>query len=615
MIVRRLLLILIILTLAACVAVPRLTPQALKQAEQHFSEGRYTESAKLFTALAGQARGARRTELMLRAAAALAKANRTQQAKEILATVKVQRNNPHQFFLYRLSQSHVALAERRQNAVFSYLRQPPPRKTKRRYSAEHFKLRADAYTMQGNRLETARALVLRERYLDDPARIKENQRAIWEALATLTPRALQQLRTSPPPDVLSGWMHLVQIAKSYQLDPVKLQEQLRRWRKAYPKHPAQEDFVTGLSSRREEDVAHPNQLALLLPLSGKFASAANAVRDGFLAAYYSHPRHQAQTIRIYDIGSDPANILDVYKQAIAEGAEFIVGPLDKDAVTKLSNEEPLPVPTLALNYSQEVNSSPKNLYQFGLSPEEEARQVAQRAWLDGYVYAAALVPEGLWGTRVYNAFKEHWEYLGGKIVSQQDYVSQKSDFSSPIRNLLNINDSQYRYRQITTLLKRELKFSPRRRQDIDFIFLAAFPKQARAIRPQLKFFHASDVPVYATSHIFTGNLNQEKDRDMDGMLFGDMPWVLAETTSQRSIRGDIEKHISRDGHSFQRLYALGIDAFNIIGALRPLRSYDYERYEGETGSLSLDPQLRIQRQLTWVKFRSGQPNILDQAIR
>lgn len=87
--------------------------------------------------------------------------------------------------------------------------------------------------------------------------------------------------------------------------------------------------------------------------------------------------------------------------------------------------------------------------------------------------------------------------------------------------------------------------------------------------------------------------------------------MLAETTAHRSLRTDIERHISSAGNSFQRLYALGIDAFNILGALRPLRSYAYERYDGETGSLSLDEQQRVRRQLTWVKFRSGQPTALD----
>jgi len=608
---RRFLLAILVLGLAACASVPRLSKRALNEAEQQFLQGNYTEAARQFTALSAQASANLRTELRLRAASAMAKANLIPQARETLGDVEIQKRNLHQIFLYHLAEAHLALAERRPDDIFTYLKQRPPRKTKKLYRAEHHKLRADAFTMQGNRLETARELVLREKYLADKSIISNNQRAIWDALATMSTRALQQLRTAPPPDTLSGWMHLVQIAKSFQLDPVKLKSELQRWKKHYPRHPVGNEILTGLSSRSLDDVTHPSRIALLLPLSSKFATAAEAVRDGFLAAYYSTSGHKVESIKIYDVGDDPASVIDVYDQAISDGAQFVVGPLDKEAVTKLMDEEPLPVPTLALNYTVESNESPKNLYQFGLSPEEEARQLAERTWLDGYVNAATIIPTGPWGERVYQAFKERWELMGGQIVASQNYDSSKSDFSVPLRTLLDIDDSQSRYRKVAAVLKKQLKYTPRRRKDIDFIFLAAFPKQARAIRPQLKFFHASEVPVYATSHIFTGNLNQEKDRDMDGMVFGDMPWVLAETTAHRSLRTDIERHISSAGNSFQRLYALGIDAFSILGALRPLRNYSYERYDGETGSLSVDDEQRVRRQLTWVKFRSGQPTSLD----
>lgn len=611
MTLRRILLAFLIAGLASCASVPQFSKKALDEAEELFLHEKYAEAARLFTVLSGQASPNIKTELRLRAAATMARSNLIVQSRQTLGDLTINKRNHHQVFLYNLSLGHLAIAERRPDDIFTYLRQPPPRKTKQIYQAEYYKLRAEAYTMQGKRLETARELVKRERHIRNDEIRTQNQRAIWDALATLPIRDLQQYRAAPPPDVLSGWMHLVQIAKSFQLDPSKLNQEVKRWKRYYPKHPVSADIVTSLATRTASDVTHPKRIALLLPISSKFARAAEAVRDGFLAAYYSTTGHKVESVRIYDVGDDPSSVTDVYDKAISEGAQFVVGPLDKDAVTTLMDEEPLPIPTLALNYAVENNDSPTNLFQFGLSPEEEARQVAERTWVDGHVHAAVIVPTGPWGERVYNAFKERWEFMGGKIVASQSYDSNKNDFSAPLKTLLDIDKSRSRYVQLARTLKKPVKYTPRRRMDIDFIFLAAFPKQARAIRPQLKFFHATDVPVYATSHIFTGNINQEKDRDMDGMVFGDMPWVLAETTAHRSLRTDIEREISDAGNSFQRLYALGIDAFSILGALGPLRNYSYERYDGETGSLSVDAQQRVRRQLTWVKFRSGQPTSLD----
>jgi hypothetical protein len=180
---------------------------------------------------------------------------------------------------------------------------------------------------------------------------------------------------------------------------------------------------------------------------------------------------------------------------------------------------------------------------------------------------------------------------------------------------MNIDESQRRYRSLEHLLNEKISFTPRRRQDVDFVFLAAYPRQARQIRPQLKFFYAGDLPVYATSHVYTGNLNQERDRDMDGLAFGDMPWVLSESTTHRNLRTTLDPYISKAGNQLQRLYALGIDAYNIIAALNTLKQYPYERFDGETGSLSLDGKQRIHRQLTWVKFRSGRPVLKDQGLQ
>ncbi len=610
--VRYLLLIILTLGFTSCTTIETTTEISLEDAEGQFVAGQYENAAKAFLAQADSASGKQQSFLRIRAAAALARLERIHQARQIIDNIRIEDIDIAGQNILRLTRAHLALAERQPNEAQIILTEPLPYDTPAIYHAEFHAIRADAYTMLGNRLETARELVQREKFLVNPEIIKKNQHDIWAALATMTERALQQLRTSPPPDILSGWMELVQIAKVYQLSPLRLKEQILLWRQKYPAHPVAEDILIALSQRKQEDVAYPDRVALLLPLSGKFAKAGEAIRDGFLAAYFTKRPNKQQQIRIYD-ATDDAKINEIYQLAIDDGAEFVIGPLSKEAVQSLAENDDLKVPTLGLNYLPDDNRNVRsNLFQFGLLPEEEARQVAERTWLDGHVNAAVLVPSGPWGERIYNAFKERWELMGGRIVEQQSYDTTRSDFSQPIKMLLNIDDSMKRYRRVATTLKREIKFTERRRQDIDFIFLAAYPRQARLIRPQLKFYHASNMPVYATSHVFTGILNQERDRDMDGMMFGDMPWVLSESTAHRGMRPDLENYISDAGNALQRLYALGIDAFNIIGALNTLRNYPYERFDGETGSLSLDNNLRVRRQLTWVKFRSGRPAPVDQ---
>jgi len=599
--------------LAGCATGPQRTVDELGETEKQFALGEYQQAAQSFLALSQQVDETQRPLVLLRASAAFARADNLYRARQILKSLQPDPHNPTQVLLVQLTESHIALMERRPGDVLLKLSVAPAASIGAPYLADYYHIRAEAYTMLGNRLETARELVRREQHLSDPVLIEANQQAIWQALAMLSERALQQLRTNPPPDVLSGWMQLVQITKAYQLHPSSLNQAVSRWREAYPNHPVQPALLADLMSRRQEDIVTPNQIAVLLPLSGKFAAAAEAVQDGFLAAYYSRNPKIAQTIQFYDTDSG-TDILTLYKQAVNDGAQFVIGPLDKTRIEQLAESEDLPVPTLALNYIEREEVPPK-LFQFGLSPEEEAYQVAERTWLDGHVNAAVLVPTGPWGERVATAFKTRWEEIGGNVVELQTYNAARNDYSNPIRMLLNIDESERRYRSLANLLNQNLKFTARRRQDIDFIFLAAYPLQGRQIRPQLKFYHATDLPVYATSHVFTGNLNPERDRDMDGLVFGDMPWVLTGNTTHRGLRTEIEPYISAAGNRLQRLYALGIDSYNIIAALSPLKQYPYQRYDGETGSLSLDAKQRLHRQLTWVRFRSGRPVSLDEAMQ
>lgn len=581
--------------------------------ERYMRTGDFAKAAELFLQRATNSSGIEKNHAQLRACAALARQEQWPHARQLLATINVNEQDLLGQQLLRLTNAHIALAERRPNQVQILLTEKMPAVIPSTYQSEFHQLRATAYTLLGNRLETARELVARETYLTDSSEIKTNQQEIWTALASMSERALSQFRNTTPIDTLTGWMELVAIAKVYQLSPARLKEQITHWRAKYNTHPVTDSILNGLTQRKQEDVAQPDRVALLVPLSGKFAKAGEALRDGFLAAYYTRRLNPKQIIRLYDVGDDHNKIKEIYRKALDEGAQFVVGPLEKESVQQLLQLDEFPVPTLTLNFLPDEDKTLRgNLFQFGLSPEEEARQVADRTWLDGHVNAAALVPAGPWGERMLASFKERWLAVGGKIVEVQTYDPAKTNFSEPIQAVLNIDESQKRHRRLATTIKRDVKFTPRRRTDIDFIFIAAYPLQGRQIQPQLNFFDAADIPVYTTSHVFTGTLNQERDRDMDGIIFGDMPWVLSGSSLHRDLRMELESNISEAGNSLQRLFALGIDAYNVIGALNTLRNYPYERFDGETGSLSLDNNLRIRRQLTWVKFRTGRPVVLEQ---
>lgn len=357
----------------------------------------------------------------------------------------------------------------------------------------------------------------------------------------------------------------------------------------------------------------PQQIALLLPFRGGYRKAAEAVRDGFIAAWHDAGDYKP-ALRIYD--ANALNVEQMYAQAVAEGADFVVGPLEKQAIKELAKLTELPVPVLALNQAPagpgEKPAGPgvlPSLMQFGLSPEDEARQVAQRARLDGRGRALVIVPNDPWGQRLHRAFRDAWLPLGGRVLERISYDPQGKDYSLPVRRLLNIDASEERARRLRRKLNVALRSEARLRQDADLIFMAAFPVAARQLVPQFRFHKAEGLPVYATSHVFTGAVNPQADADMNEVMFADLPWILLPRAGASSLRGLVNEHFQASS-AYRRLHALGVDAFHLIPHLPRLAVDGAASFAGATGLLSMAGDGMINRQLLWSRIVNGKPELL-----
>ncbi|MFT5133627.1 MAG: outer membrane PBP1 activator LpoA protein, partial [Gammaproteobacteria bacterium] len=309
------------------------------------------------------------------------------------------------------------------------------------------------------------------------------------------------------------------------------------------------------------------------------------------------------------------------RQAVSDGADFIVGPLEKQAVETLLQSR-LDVTVLALNQAEQAShenthASPQQLpkiIQFGLSPEDEARQVAEKGIFDGHNKALVISPNDEWGFRLASAFGEAWTALGGKVLEYVSYDHRALDYSTPVKKLLNIDSSQLRANKLRQKINRDLKSEPRLRKDADMIFMAAVPLSARQIVPQFRFYLAEGIPVYSSSHSYSGIENPQADSDMNGILFTDMPALLNVKNQSSSVHAGLNSNWSADTSGQRRLYALGIDAYRMIPFLGKLALQDTAVYSGETGDLYMTKEGRIQRKLLWAKFVNGKPRLIDEEM-
>ncbi|MBB3059393.1 penicillin-binding protein activator [Microbulbifer rhizosphaerae] len=467
-------------------------------------------------------------------------------------------------------------------------------------------LRADLWGLLGD-LDSA---IAERRQIAALARderdIAANNDGFWQLLTQLPSSELQLRAAESTDSIMRGWYQLALLGRDTQTDISSQLAALSRWRQQWPLHSASRQPPQALQLLEQLATQSADRIALLLPLSGPLGSAGRAIRDGFMAAYYTALDSGAPTpnIQVYDTGTQQP-FEEIYQSAVDNGAQVIVGPLDKSKVANLLATEKLPVPTLALNYAGNWGDSGRltdDLVQFGLAIEDEARQVAQHAYRQGHRQAMILASDAGWGQRGAEAFTEEWLLLGGTVSISRNH-RDNSNFSQLISDALLIPDSKARESALRSKLAAPLKFTPRRRGDVDMVFVLAQPQQARQIKPMLTYFYAGDLPVYATSQVYSGEVNPNRDRDINGVRFTALPWLFE---SDNRTKQNIERQAA-PAPAFARLYALGADAFRLFPRLPMLRQFPQQRVHGLTGALSLSADGRIVREQIWARIEKGAP--------
>lgn len=352
----------------------------------------------------------------------------------------------------------------------------------------------------------------------------------------------------------------------------------------------------------------PRRLALLLPLSGAQRPAAEAIRDGFIAAWLADAGNplRPELLVLDELQPGPA---EAYQAALDAGADMVVGPLLKPSVAQVAGIAGA-VPTLLLNTLDAV-PAPARSYQFALAPEDEAEAIAERAVALGQGRALALAPATDWGRRLLAAFASALEARGGTLVEQQLYDPAERDHTRQLEQLLRLDASRERQRRLVANVGVPLEFEPRRRIDADCIVLMANAASGRLIRPQLRFLYAGDLPTYATSAIH--QLGNQAEPDLDGIMFVDAPATIGHDPRASALRATLAEHWPAFVAGQLRFHAMGYDAYALVGELQPGNAAGGTPYAGLSGILSLGEGGRIHRGMAWGLFREGTVIPLDEA--
>jgi len=453
---------------------------------------------------------------------------------------------------------------------------------------------AFAHTLTGHDLSSIVARIRLGALLPDEKQQYDNIASILDALSVLSNDALTS-QPAPLAAELEGWMRLAQLLKQRQRLGTEINDQLQQWRQNYPNHPANAQFLrnylatppvvaTNASPTATTAPQSTNgTIAILLPGSGGLAAAGKAIKQGLQAAYRLSSASAPQPpLKFYD--SEQGAIGDIYRQALADGAKQVIGPLTKEQIQALGESNTLSVPVLALNHVE--GFSKPNLYQFGLSPIDEAEQLALKAWRDGQRSMAMLLPNNGQGQRVGYYLNTVWQRSGGTITANEQYDAKNHDLGAALERLLA---------SIPSTSGQMPKLS---------LFLSASPEVARELAPLLKSQQRADISVYAMPNLYSGRLNPGKDSELGNMQFCDLPWLFADVYGGALSQSALQQSWQDLPESHTRLFALGLDAYQLIGKLDQLANTPFS---GATGKLGLNAEYRITRKLACAQFKGGMP--------
>tara|TARA_Y200000002_G_scaffold323687_1_gene284989 strand:- start:200 stop:1384 length:1185 start_codon:yes stop_codon:yes gene_type:complete len=342
------------------------------------------------------------------------------------------------------------------------------------------------------------------------------------------------------------------------------------------------------------------KVAILLPMTGRYSKIGKAIFQG-IELELNSKNNNIPKLTIYDTGDENINIKIVYNEILDQNYDYIIGPLRKELINKILRYGSERLPILTLNYLNNFKGLKQGVHQFGLLPEDESICIAEKAIIDGNNNASIFYPDNIWGKRIAESFSLRYKELGGKIIDTSIYTKDDEQNNISIRNLLKIEESINRKRNLENILKIKLQYKPFISDDLNMIFSVGTSKDMRVIKPQFNFNYAEDIPFYSTSHIYNGVYDKEKNQDLNNIKFCDIPWLY----NNKNLKTKTILREGSDKKDLLRFVAIGMDAIKIIYNIRNLENNKNKFLLGDTGYLKLDEFNRIRRHLIIARFKNG----------
>ncbi|PRO70615.1 penicillin-binding protein activator [Alteromonas gracilis] len=514
-------------------------------------------------------------------------------------------------------------------------------------------LQTKLYSQQGN-LAAAANSVLKTR-LSDEQKVEQ----VWKWITSLPKESLNAIGEEYP--ALAPFLTLRELTEQYASSPIKLANNLQQFTQVYRGHVLENALPEDVVKASKLTDAGANDIAVLLPLSGRLARSGQVVKDGIMAAYYTdvekrQDEHLLPRLRFINTnGADSQELITEIGDT-----RFIIGPLLKETIESLIPNLPIGVNVLALNRPDELPDSslrqstsysiatqradvdneasnvdlaepktqdeigaldlPVSLNYYGLAPEDEAKQLAELIFKKGYRAPIVIAAQNSLYQRMDDTFKTHWKALNSAENKQRANITSvtfndSNSLREGITQALDVAQSNERINQIEYMTNDEVYNMPRSRRDIDAIVAFSSPQDTELLNPiieaSLNPFDGKQVPVYATSRSMDYDSGKNQWRDLQNVHFVDMPWLMPSHKWQ-PLEQEVQQAWENQNTMQKRLFAFGFDAYQLLPQLGMLNTLKYLSHDGLTGNLSLNQRGEVVRKQPQAIIRNEKVRMLSE---
>lgn len=562
------------LLLAACQSVPPVPDQMQESgARERLEAGDFGAAGAEFEHLADEKRGLR-DYYLLRAAEAWREEAELDDVARLLGEIKRKKLDPEQNLRFDLLAAEIALSQQ-QAARASTLLAIDDARIPAAVRERWLELQARAFLAEGRYVDAMRTRLRLIAVLP----VAERRDAQRELLDMVAAQKTESLRADLVPmradDPLRPWLEraLRAAGEAPARAPITATE-------------AVGTMLAGSDGQMHREGFKPvRKLALVLPVSGEYAAAGKAILDGLMSMHYQLAA--AESLQVYDAGGTRRSAIEAYALALKDGADAVLGPVERDQVDAILEASDGRVPLLTLNHPEPKTIAADGSFRFGLMPEEEAALAAERFIAEGAKRIAVFGTNEDWSERAMAALDAQLRALGGSISGRRMLRDSDVDFAESLVALIGSPDAAIETRKA------------------DGIFIAVRPSTARLLLPQLRAADFTQLPMLATSHVYGGALQTLQDKDLDGLVFMDAPWTHGGAVGLPA-RSDLARDLASAANS-PRLFAFGLDAYQLLPYLDFLRAKPGRYIDGASGLLLSDAFGRIRRQPQFYRFVDGVP--------